>query len=58
MVQNGAAITVTVGALQSGSLQTTRVTGGTLVWTADTRATDLAGNTTTNTSVSAAGPAF
>jgi hypothetical protein len=58
MVQDGAAITVTLGALQSGSLQTTRVTGGTLVWAPDVRATDLAGNTATNASVSAAGPAF
>ena len=58
MVQSGAAVTVTLGALQSGGLQATRVTGGTLVWSPDTRATDLAGNTTTNTTVSAAGPAF
>ncbi len=58
MVQNGAAITVTLGSLASGSVQATAVTGGTITWTPSNEALDLAGNKCSTTSVSAAGPAF
>ncbi len=58
MVQNGAAITVTLGSLVSGGVQAAAVTGGTLTWTPSASATDLAGNKSSTTSVSAPGPAF
>jgi hypothetical protein len=58
MVQNGAAITVTLGNLISGFVQPTAVTGGALAWTPSAGATDLAGNKCSTTSVSAPGPAF
>jgi peptidoglycan/xylan/chitin deacetylase (PgdA/CDA1 family) len=58
MVQKGAAITVTLGALTSGSVQATPVTGGTLSWTPSNGATDLAGNKCATTSTSTVGPAF
>jgi hypothetical protein len=58
MAQNGPAITVTLGALASGSVQATAVAGGTLTWTPSNSATDLAGNKCATTNVSAIGPAF
>jgi hypothetical protein len=58
MVQNGSTVTVTLGSIASGARQATAVTGGTVTWTPDTAATDLAGNKVTNTAVSFAGPAF
>jgi peptidoglycan/xylan/chitin deacetylase (PgdA/CDA1 family) len=57
MVQNGAAITVTLGPVASGSV-TAAAIGGTVTWTPSNKATDLAGNKCSTTSVSALGPAF
>jgi hypothetical protein len=57
MVQTGSSIKVTLGTLASGSVSGP-VTGGTLSWTPDANATDLANNRVTTTSVSARGPAF
>ena len=58
MTQNGAAVTVTLGARTSGAVNAAAVTGGTFTWAPDTNATDLAGNKVTNAATSAAGPAF
>ena len=58
MVQNGAAITVTLGSLASGSVQATAATGGTVTWTPSNTATDLAGNKCSTASVSTPGPAL
>jgi regulation of enolase protein 1 (concanavalin A-like superfamily) len=58
MTQSGAAITVTLNSNVSGNVNSTAVTRGTLSWTPDTGASDLAGNTVTNKAVSATGPAF
>ena len=58
MVQNAGAITVTLGSLASGSVQAAAVAGGILTWIPSSGATDLAGNSCSTTSVSAAGPAF
>jgi hypothetical protein len=58
MVLNGSVVVVNLGAIASGARRTAAVTGGTVTWTPDTAATDLAGNKVTNTAVSVAGPAF
>ena len=58
MAQTGATIAVTFGTRISGGVNTVAATGGTITWTPDTNATDLAGNKVTNQLVSAAGPAF
>jgi hypothetical protein len=58
MVQAGSAINVTLGTLASGGVNTSPATGGTLSWTPDANATDLAGNKSTTASVAATGPAF
>jgi chitinase len=58
MTQSGAAVTVVLGSMVSGSVQSKAATGGTMQWNPDTVASDLAGNTVTAAYVSAAGPAF
>jgi hypothetical protein len=59
LAQNGPAMTVTLGSIASGARQAAAVAGGgTVTWTPDTAATDLAGNKVTNSAVSVAGPAF
>jgi hypothetical protein len=58
MHQSGVAIMVTVGTKLSGNVNSAAVTGGTLYWTPDTSATDLAGNRVLNKAVSTTGPAF
>jgi peptidoglycan/xylan/chitin deacetylase (PgdA/CDA1 family) len=58
MVQTGSAITVTLGSLASGTVNSKAVTGGTLTWTASSGATNLAGVKGLSTSVTAPGPAF
>jgi Concanavalin A-like lectin/glucanases superfamily/Bacterial Ig domain/Fibronectin type III domain len=58
MVQNGASISVTLGSLLSGSVNSARVSGGTLSWTPSATATDLAGNHAKTTAASSPGPAF
>jgi len=58
MVQNGAAIQVTLSSTVSGGVNNSAVSGGTLSWSAATGATDLAGNAVARGSVSASGPAF
>jgi hypothetical protein len=58
LAQNGPAMTVTLGSIASGARQAAAVSGGTVTWTPDTAATDLAGNKVTNSAVSVAGPAF
>ena len=57
IVQNGAAITVTLGSLASGNVAAA-VAGGTVTWTPSNKATDLAGNKCSTTTASAPGPAF
>ena len=58
MVQNGAAITLTLGAKHSGQQMTTAVKGGTVTWTPSAAVTDAAGNKASTTAVSTPGPAF
>jgi hypothetical protein len=58
ITQNGASVTVTIGALLSGSLSANAVTKGTLTWIPSSSATNLAGVKCTTTGVSATGPAF
>jgi hypothetical protein len=58
IARSGVDVKVTLGALSRGSVQTRAVTGGTLAWTPDTVATDLAGNAALATPVARAGPAF
>ena len=58
MVASGSDITVTLGAVSSGGVQAAPVTSGTLTWTPDTAATDLAGNPLAATPFTTSGPAF
>jgi hypothetical protein len=58
MVQSGSAITVTLGTLTSGSVSSTAATGGTLTWTPNASATNMAGVRCSTTSITSAGPAF
>ena len=58
MVQNGASITLTLGAKHSGQQMTTAVKGGTVTWTPSAAVTDAAGNKASTTAVSTPGPAF
>jgi hypothetical protein len=58
MVENGAAIKITLGTKASGTLATAAVTKGTTTWTDNNTATDLAGNRAVWGQVTAPGPAF
>jgi hypothetical protein len=57
MVQSGAAITVTLGALSSGTPTTAGGGGGTMSWTPSATATDVAGNACTTTAATESGAA-
>jgi phosphodiesterase/alkaline phosphatase D-like protein len=58
MVQSGGSITITLGTRINGSVAGGVVRGGTLTWTPDSSATNLAGVACKTTAVTAAGPAF
>jgi hypothetical protein len=58
MSETGPSVTVALGSLSSGGLLATPATGGTLKWTPNGKATDLAGNKVSTAKVNAAGPAF
>jgi Bacterial Ig-like domain len=48
---DGKSVTVTLGALQSGTIASSAVTGRNMTWTVNTTVKDLAGNAVTTTSV-------
>jgi hypothetical protein len=52
---NGMSVTVTLGALQSGTVAGTAVTGRNMTWTVDKAVKDRAGNAVTTTSVAQTG---
>ena len=56
MVQSGAAITVTLGTLSSGSVGTAGSTGA-MSWSPSATATDLAGNACSTSAVTESGTA-
>jgi hypothetical protein len=55
MAQSGAAITVTLGTLSSGTVTTAGGAGGTMSWTPSATATDVAGNACTTTAANESG---
>jgi chitinase len=57
MAQSGNAITITLGALRSGTLAAVPAGAGTLTWTPSAAATDLAGNPAATTLVTETGAA-
>jgi chitinase len=57
MAQSGAAITVTLGTLSSGTVATAGGAGGTMSWTPSATATDVAGNACTTTVATESGAA-
>ena len=57
MTHSGAAITVTLGTLSSGTVTTAGGAGGTMSWTPSATATDVAGNACTTTAATESGAA-
>jgi hypothetical protein len=57
MVQSGSAITITMGTIRSGTVDTGQTKTGAMVWTPSTTATDLAGNACAATAATESGAA-